>query len=55
MVVRYRLEVTDDARRAIAHHYGETGLATRARIVAWLDGMVISTLGDLLTELADQR
>jgi len=51
--VAYTVEVSDFHRRAIRHHYGESGLATRAEVVRWYEAYGSSGDDDLNWDLTE--
>lgn len=56
MKIRYTLNVDDDARRAIAEHYGEGERpASRQTVALWLDILVTATIEDLVSEYRRHR
>lgn len=50
MKLNIALLVGDTGRAALAAHYGEGGLATRATIEAWAKGVLVSTLETIEAE-----
>lgn len=50
----YTVEVSDQYRRAINVHYGRTGLATRAQVLAWHQRFGTSLDEDVMRELEIQ-
>ena len=49
--ISYTVEVDTRARRAIRHHYGEPGLATRHEVQRWYQQMGLQGDDDLLYDL----
>jgi len=49
--IDYTVDVSDDYRRAIRHHFGEPGLATRAEVRSWLMGHGSAEDDDLMHDL----
>ena len=49
--VCYTVEVDDEYRRAISHHYGREGLASRKEVQAWLTRYGTSADDDITDEL----
>lgn len=47
MKVRITITLDDEVRKALAAHYGQAGLATRATITAWAEGCIEATLQDI--------
>lgn len=55
MIVRVRIEVDDEARRALASRAGHKGLATRYHIASLVDMMVTAEIEDAVAELRTGR
>ena len=51
MTIIYRSEFPERARLAIAHYYGEPGLASRKTCLSWMQSTVNSTLDQLVWEM----
>ena len=49
--VSYTVDVGDDYRRAINHHYGKPGLATRDEVKSWLQANGSQGDTDLMWDL----
>ena len=55
MIVRIRLEIDDEQRRAIRARCGQPGLATRDEVTALVDMMLSADLEDACYELRTGR
>lgn len=53
--VAYWTDVDDDYRRAIRLHYGKTGYATRAEVLAWLERYGSSEDDNLMAALDEEK
>ena len=49
--IEYTTDVSDDYRRAINHHYGRPGLASRAEVKRWLVAHGSAQDDDLMYDL----
>jgi hypothetical protein len=55
MKVRITMEFDDEARRALAHHHGEVGLASRQTIEGWMLGTLNASFEDITQEYVDSQ
>lgn len=53
--VCYTVEATDEYRRAINHHFGRPGMATRADVQQWLEQNGTSCDDDIMYEYENDR
>ena len=55
MIIRVRLGVSDEGRRAIRHRLGKRGLATRAEITRLVELVLDHDITDAVDELREAR
>ena len=48
MIVQMRLDISDDVRRAVAHHVGDRRMATRREVVIELESVISAHIDDLM-------
>ena len=55
MKTRITFEVDEDVRKAVAHHYGQVGLADYSSCKSWIENETNATLDDMALQVAEDR
>lgn len=49
------VELDDRCRRALRLHRGQSGLATRAEVVLWVEALVSATIAEIASEMPEEK